>query len=143
MVQFFAREYFLLTKISSRDLNRDRSPLCEEIRGRSLGMAQASSFSYLITFCASCFFFLFPPHPFPPQPPSRPRTSPLLGLRTPLINRENRNFQGGVWRGSPRRKTWKFPQKGEAFLLTVGAFLLTVRLLCLQSHRKQKSANCK
>ena len=42
---------------------------------------------------------------------------------------------------------------GEALLLTVGAFLLTVKLLCLQSlkalirrtasHCKQKSSNCK
>ena len=31
---------------------------------------------------------------------------------------------------------WELPKKrGEAFLLTVGAFLLTVELLCLQSHK--------
>ena len=44
------------------------------------------------------------------------------------------------------------PKRGEAFLPTGGAFLLTVKLLCLQSlkallrrtsHCKQKSSNCK
>ena len=47
------------------------------------------------------------------------------------------------------RSDWCNKKRGEAFLLTVGAFLLTVKLLCLQSlrplldalsHCKQKNA---
>ena len=54
--------------------------------------------------------------------------------------------------GSTKTKQPQRPlSKGEPFLFTVGAFLLTVKLLCLQSlkalirhtsHSKQKSSNC-